>query len=99
MTSGEMLDLSWEDYLKIKPNQVFASGSAPDSPEGLHMTGTGKTLYWVAVKGAMQDWAMYCEWAPDPWYIRNNGQKVHDPQNIKNVIKDDRRVMDQYRFR
>lgn len=38
MMSEEMLDLSWEDYLKIKPNQVFASGSAPDSPEGLHMT-------------------------------------------------------------
>ena len=97
--SEEMLDLSWEDYLKIKPQQIFASGSAPDSPEGLHMTGSGKTLHWVAVKGCMQDWAMYCEWVEDPWYIKNNGQKVYDKQNIQNVIRVDQRVMDQYRFR
>ena len=73
-------------FNEAEPGEIFASGSAPDSPEGLHMTGSGKTLYWVAVKGGIGDWAMYCGWEDSPQYLKRHGAKVLDPQNIRNVM-------------
>lgn len=93
----EMLYLDLEDFLKIPDGETFASGSAPDSPGGLHMTGSGKILYWVAVKGHAQDWVMYCGWGSDEWHLRNCGDKVRGVENILNVIDASDEVLARYR--
>ena len=50
------------------------------------MTGSGKTLYWVAVKGGDNDWAMYCGWENDPYFLKQYGDKVLFTENIRNVM-------------
>jgi hypothetical protein len=77
---------------------IFAKGSAPDSPKGLHMTGSGKTLYWVAVKGYADDWSVYCGWEDDPVSLRNFGDKVCGKENILRVVPADGHMMAKYRY-
>lgn len=72
------------------PNlEIFASGEAPDSPNGLNMTNSGKWLAWVACKGGIEDWAVYVAWAvedQDLNAIKTNGDKVHGFDNIRNIM-------------
>lgn len=49
------------DILKLfQSGTIFASGILPDSEEGINMTNSGRLLRWVAVKGSVDDWAIYC---------------------------------------
>jgi len=87
------------EFYQLPHGKIFASGFAPDGPEGLHMIGSGNTLRWVAVKGYGQDWAMYCFWAveEDLNYIAEHGKKVHDLDNVKQAIEVDADVLGCYR--
>lgn len=89
--------LSWEDFLEIPAREVFAKGIARDDVDGLNMLGTGNPLYWVAVKGRIDDWAIYCSWSSNELFIRDHGEKVHDRKGIQNVINVDERVLARYR--
>jgi hypothetical protein len=87
-----------EDVFKnAKPGVPFAKGSAPDSPGGLHMTGSGRTLYWVAVKGHANDWAVYCGWIDNVALLMESGDKVHGDDNITNITHADKQMMTRYR--
>ena len=87
-----------EAFTNAKPNTVFASGSAPDSPEGLHMTGSGKTLYWVAFKGSNNDWCIYCGWENSEYSLVNYGDKVMGIDNVLHVIAATESMIKHYRF-
>jgi len=86
------------EFEKIEPNTVFAQGLASDSPSGLHMSGSGEMLRWVAVKGYNNDFSVYTHRdSQDYDFIRRYGDKVHDMTNIQNVLSVDDEVIKRYR--
>jgi hypothetical protein len=94
---NKMLDIQ---MLKAMPPQtVFASGMALDTPEGLYMAGTGKLLLWVAVRGGIHDWAIYCHSVPtDIEETMNAGDKVTFKGNICRLVPCDDEAFAMYRY-
>lgn len=77
---------------------IFAQGETTDDENGLNMTHSGKKLRWVAVRGDIHDWAIYCHWADRDWeWIRWHGDKVHSKDNIKRMVEADEEAMKMYR--
>jgi hypothetical protein len=92
-----MLDL--EQFNKIPSGTDFASGIAFDSPEELNMTGSGKSLKWIAVKGWANDWSIYTHWDEYDWdYVKRSGDKVMSREHIKFLVPCDRDVFNKYRY-
>jgi hypothetical protein len=70
-----MTELTLQDLKELAPNSIFASGEILDNPEGVNMTGSGKMLRWVAVRGGIHDWAIYCHFADKTKeWIKNHGR-------------------------
>jgi len=91
--------ITQETFDATAPGEVFAKGEAPDSPDGLHMTGSGQLLRWVCVKGWADDWCMYCDWAYKHWSeVERLGQKVGEKRNILKVIDISSDLMSKYRM-
>ena len=85
--------------LKDMPKgHIFAKGELVDSPQGINMMNSGQMLKWVACRGDIHDWAIYC--APASWdyeRIKQVGDKVRDKANIKNCVNADDEAMKMYR--
>ena len=78
---------------------IFASGMAIDNEEGLFMTGSGKELRWVAVRGGIDDWAIYCHFADKDWsFVRDYGDKVTMKHHIKNLVSCTDEAFKRYRY-
>lgn len=90
--------LTLQQLKKMKPDTIFATGTVEDSPEGVNMTGSGKTLRWVAVRGGIHDWTIYAhtEDHNEQW-IRNHGDKVMHRANIKKLVPCDDEAFAMYR--
>ena len=85
----------------MKPSSVFASGEIENSPDGIFMTSSniGKKLLWIAKRGGIHDWAIYCHWADKGIeYVISNGDKVTSPQNIKKLVPCDDEAFSMYRY-
>ena len=97
---GNVIDnkLTLEALKKMKPG-IFASGIATDLPEDINMTGSGKELRWVAVRGGYHDWTIYCYWSgyPKEW-IRGQGDKVCGEIHIKRLVPCDDEAFAMYRY-
>lgn len=91
--------LTLEKLKAMKPRQIIATGIADDTEDGLFMLGTGRELLWVAVRGDIHDWAIYCGWAEDnsELSIIQHGDKVHSEQNIRKLVKCDDEAFNWYR--
>ncbi len=94
--------LTLELFKQIPDGDVFAMGILPDSLEGINMSGSGKLLRWIAKKGYANDWAIYCSFHDTPYehsmeFIKAEGDKVHDTQNILACVNCDTKVLDLYR--
>ncbi len=90
--------LTKEEFEKVEPQAIFAAGATKDSQEGLHMMGTYQPIYWVAVKGGNNDWAMYCGWQDSMESLKRNGDKVLNMDNVQRVISVDPYVLSRYRL-
>jgi len=78
---------------------IFATGVMLDNADGLFMTGSGKELRWVAVRGRIADWAIYCHFADKSVeWIRHLGDKVHDNRNILRCVTCDDTALACYRY-
>lgn len=84
--------------LKDMEPGIFATGTVSDNPTGINMTNSGKLLRWVAVRGQIHDWKIYCHWADksEDW-IRRQGDKVHNDENIKKLVPCDDEAFKMYR--
>jgi len=82
----------------MKPGEVIASGTVSDNPTGINMTNSGKLLRWVAVRGIIHDWSIYCHWAEaSDAYVKSNGDKVNDEKNIKKLVPCSKLAFEMYR--
>ena len=79
--------LTIEMLKKMEPG-MFAKGESMDSPLGINMTNSGKMLKWVAVRGGIWDWTIYCHWSEDNSYewICASGDKVFSESIIRRLV-------------
>lgn len=86
--------------LKDMPEQtVFATGTMLDVEGGLFMSNTKKELRWVAVRGRVHDWTIYCHFADhDVEWIKNHGDKVCFDSHIRKLVECDDEAFGMYRF-
>lgn len=88
-----------EEFDKLTPGEIFATGVQPNSPEGIFMTRDGGNLRWVATKGYGNDWAIYCHWDYNSIeYIKESGDKLQNPDHIKLCVPCEEDVLKKYRF-
>lgn len=95
--------LTLKELKEMEPDTIFAEGTLVDSPEEIHLAGTGRTVKWVAVRGGIHDWAIYCqpvyseplEWSNER--IRSNGDKIHNENYIKKLVPCDDEAFKMYR--
>ena len=81
--------LTLKDLETMEPHTVFAHGTIPNSPDWIYMTDTqvGRELMWVAMRGFAPDWTIYIHWASEGIeYIKSNGDKVINPDNVKMLV-------------
>lgn len=91
--------LTLQTLKDMKPGQIIASGVMADVPDGLYMAGTGRNLLWVAKRGGIHDWAIYCHFQENGVdYVISNGDKVTDEKHIKMLVPCDDEAFDMYRF-
>lgn len=92
--------LTLKEFKAIPFSTVFATGVIRNAPDGLYMTDSniGEELRWVAKKGMIDDWAIYCHWAyHDAEWIRDRGDKVYSDENIKRCVPCEDEVLKLYR--
>ena len=97
----ETKKLTLEDLKEMQPFTVFATGITENSPDGIYMTNEnlGKKLMWVAKRGEIHDWAIYIHWAEyGEEYVRDYGDKVTSPTNIKKLVPCDEEAFKMYRY-
>jgi hypothetical protein len=83
----------------MPPQTMFACGETTDDSEGIEMTGSGKSLKWVAVRGAIPDWCIYIHWSFNTFKdIKTMGDKVCNETNIKRLVPCDDEAFQRYRF-
>lgn len=93
-----MKELTEEQFKALPKGEMFATGVLPNSPKGLFMTNGGGELRWVAKKGQIDDWAIYCHWAD--WTeseIMSNGDKVDNKIHIQRCVPCTDAVLKLYR--
>lgn len=93
-----MKQLTEEQFKALPKGEIFATGVLPNSPEGLFMTNGGGELRWVAKKGDIDDWAVYCYWSY--WtesQIAANGDKVTQKDHIQRCVPCTDEVLKLYR--
>ena len=86
------------DKLKYYEPGIFARGVTTDNSDGINLADTGKELRWVAVRGDIHDWAIYCHFADKTYeWIKDHGDKVHRGVHIKKLIECDDEAFQMYR--
>jgi len=91
--------LTLRDLKDMPSNLIFRSGVAVDGPLGINMTRSYKMLRWVAVRGDIWDWAIYCHWSDKSTeWIRDYGDKVTDNKTIKALVPCDDEAFKMYRY-
>mgnify|MGYP001560158826 CR=1 FL=1 len=91
--------LTLKELKELPPNTIFASGLAMDNKDGLFMANTNRELRWVAVRGGIYDWAVYCHFSDkDIEWIKDSGDKVCQESHIKKLVPCTDDAFHQYRY-
>lgn len=91
--------LTLKDLKAMQSNLIFATGVVENSPLGIFMSRSGGMLRWVAVRGGIWDWAIYCHWEDkSKEWIRDYGDKVHDEVIIKTLVPCTDEAFKMYRY-
>ena len=55
-------------------------------------------IRWIAVRGQIHDWKIYCLWADQDWEeIKRVGDKIHDDETIRRLVPCDDEAFKMYR--
>ena len=89
-----------EDFNKIPPGTIFASGIVIDSSIDICIISNrlNEPLKWIAKKGYDNDWAIYCGFQEDNIDIENNGSKICDKEHINKLVNCDKEMFNRYRY-
>ena len=80
--------LTLEMLNSMPENTIFATGVLLDNEDGLFMNGSNKELRWIAVRGIINDWSIYCSTSDKSIeYIERVGDKVNDERNIRKCVE------------
>jgi len=91
--------LTLEKLKALPPQTIFAKGEIVDSPEGINMMNSGQMLRWVAVRGGIHDWTIYCHFAEKSYeWIEHQGDKVIGERHIKKLVECDKEAFEMYRY-
>lgn len=94
-------EMTKQEFDALPRGEVFATGTIPNSLEGMYMTNTreGDTLRWVAKKGYGNDWAIYCHWSEhSKEWVTEHGDKVDNELHIRKCVPCTKEVFDLYRY-
>ena len=93
--------LTLKDLKEMQREAIFAQGEVIDSPEGINLANTGKTIKWVACRGWIEDWAIYADnpYTPQSSFeeVKDYGDKVHSEEHIKKLVYCDNEAFAMYR--
>ncbi len=91
--------LTLQKLKDMQPDTIIATGIANDNPDELFMANTNRQLRWVAVRGGIHDWTIYCHFADkDIEWIKKQGDKVCMKSHIKKLVPCDDEALHQYRY-
>ncbi len=96
-----MNELTLQQLKDMEPGKIFASGVIVDGSRGINMANTGKMIDWIACRGGIEDWCIYCHFADESWgqeQIHDNGDKVTFESNIKKLVPCDDEAFAMYRY-
>ena len=91
---------------QMKPRTIIASGVASNDQRGLWMTNDfpGRDLRWVAVRGGIEDWAIYAYWAKEHGIeitrdqVMKQGEKVSRRDDIRRLVPCTEEAFKMYRY-
>jgi len=90
--------LTLNQLKNMRPETIFANGAAPDNQYGINMSNSGIELKWLAIRGGIHDWAIYCHTSDkDLSWIKRHGDKVHSDHHIKQLVECDKESFKMYR--
>lgn len=100
-----MKPLTLQEFSQIPNGQIFRSGVCFNTPGELYMTNERlmDKLIWVAKKGEVEDWAVYCLWYENKEgsevcnMVARFGQKVHGAEAIQFAVPCTDEVFSLYR--
>ena len=98
MTTSILTMLTTEQFNELPAGKIFACGFAMDGTAVFNITGKYQQLRWVAVKGYINDWAVYV--GLPYWTIRETaekGDKIHTEGYIRHVVPCVDEVYNRYR--
>jgi hypothetical protein len=90
--------LTLEKLKAMKPFEIFDCGIITNDTKGVWMSPnkTGESIRWVAVRGAIHDWAIYCYYSEYNFdWIAQHGNKVWFKDDILKLVPCDE---DAFRF-
>lgn len=93
--------LTLQKLKEMEPFETFMSGDTIDNHTGCNMTGTSKILTYVACRGQIHDWAIYCQYKDEGWSlqrIHDEGEKVTSEEHIKRLVPCDKQAFEMYRY-
>lgn len=91
--------LTLEDLKNMKPKTIFVKREIEDSPIGINMTNSGKMLRWVAVRGGIYDWCIYCHFADKSYeWILKFGDKIFNKEDIRRLVLCEDEAFKMYRW-
>lgn len=90
------------ELLKEMPkHHIFAQGYFVDRAGVINLANTNNIVKWVAVRGEIWDWAIYCD---NPFYPQDNfkqvadyGDKLYNKEYIKKLVNCDNEAFKMYR--
>lgn len=91
-----MLD---EKMLRDMPaHTAFATGVATDDMAGINMSNSGIPLRWIAKRGGIHDWAIYCQDAEMSFdSILKHGDKIANLETVRRLVPCDDAALALYR--
>jgi hypothetical protein len=93
--------LTLKQLKNMEPESIFARGEFEDNHIGINISDSNKLLKWVAVRGGIHDWAIYCDSPYSPLFsyesIKELGYKIHNRDFIRRLVDCDIESLEWYR--
>ena len=90
--------LTIEKLKAMKPHTIFAKGEFIDVKDGINISGIKRKMRWIAVRGDVHDWAVYCSLANINWEgVIRWGDKINTKSYIKKLVPCDDEALEMYR--